>query len=76
MSRFDGQVVVVTGAGSGIGAAAAHRFAAEGATVVVVGRTQEKLDKTAAAAPAGATVLARTADPPKARWSTSPAPWW
>ena len=34
--RVDGQVVVVTGAGSGIGAAMARRFAQEGAAAVVV----------------------------------------
>ena len=33
--RFDGRVVVVTGGASGIGAACARRFAAEGASVVV-----------------------------------------
>jgi NAD(P)-dependent dehydrogenase (short-subunit alcohol dehydrogenase family) len=35
VARFSEKVVVVTGAGSGIGAAAALRFAAEGASVVV-----------------------------------------
>jgi NAD(P)-dependent dehydrogenase (short-subunit alcohol dehydrogenase family) len=32
-NRFDGQVVIVAGAGSGIGRAAAIRFASEGARV-------------------------------------------
>jgi NAD(P)-dependent dehydrogenase (short-subunit alcohol dehydrogenase family) len=34
--RLDGKVAVITGAGSGIGLATAHRFKAEGATVVCV----------------------------------------
>ncbi|GAA0936229.1 SDR family oxidoreductase [Pseudonocardia zijingensis] len=46
--RFAGKVVIVTGAGVGIGAATAQRFAAEGATVVGVGRTEETLKRTAA----------------------------
>ena len=35
MTRFAGKVVLVTGSSSGIGEATAHRFATEGATVVV-----------------------------------------
>ncbi|MDJ0865960.1 MAG: SDR family NAD(P)-dependent oxidoreductase [Myxococcota bacterium] len=39
--RFDGRVVLVTGAASGIGAAAARRFAAEGARVQLGDRNTE-----------------------------------
>jgi NAD(P)-dependent dehydrogenase (short-subunit alcohol dehydrogenase family) len=44
MSRLNGKIAVVTGGNSGIGLAAATRFAAEGADVVIVGRRQEELD--------------------------------
>ncbi len=44
--KFDGEVVVVTGAGSGIGAACADVLGELGATVLAVGRTQSKLEET------------------------------
>ena len=44
---FDGQVIVVTGAGSGIGRCTAHELAALGASTVLVGRRAEKLDAVA-----------------------------
>ena len=46
MGRFDGQVVVVTGAGSGIGQTSAHAFADEGATVVCVDLAGDALTAT------------------------------
>lgn len=42
MERFTNQVAVVTGATSGIGAACARKFAEEGASVILVGRSLER----------------------------------
>jgi 3-oxoacyl-[acyl-carrier protein] reductase len=47
MSQFENQIAVVTGAGRGIGRAIALKFAAEGAGVVCVSRTQENSEKVA-----------------------------
>jgi 3alpha(or 20beta)-hydroxysteroid dehydrogenase len=46
MKRLQNKVAVVTGGGSGIGAATAALFAREGARVLVVGRTEDKLRQT------------------------------
>lgn len=47
--RFDGKVVVVTGAAGGIGSAICRRFASEGAVVVVTDVNAEGAEETAAA---------------------------
>jgi len=62
--RFEGKVVVVTGAGSGIGEATARRFVAEGAHVVLSDSVADKIDATVASLPAGSAtaVVADSAD--------------
>ncbi|CDG21599.1 2-(R)-hydroxypropyl-CoM dehydrogenase [Xenorhabdus poinarii G6] len=47
MNRFNSKVVIVTGAGSGIGAATVQRFYEEGAMIVLSGRNKEKLEHSA-----------------------------
>lgn len=50
-NRFEGKVVIVTGASSGIGAACARAFAGAGAKLVLAARSTEKLDTLRAALP-------------------------
>jgi citronellol/citronellal dehydrogenase len=45
---FDGRVIAVTGGGSGIGRCTAHELASLGATVALVGRRPDKLERVAA----------------------------
>lgn len=44
--RLEGRIALVTGASRGLGAAVAKRFAAEGAHVVALARSQEGLERT------------------------------
>jgi meso-butanediol dehydrogenase/(S,S)-butanediol dehydrogenase/diacetyl reductase len=55
--RFEEKVAIVTGAGSGIGEATARRLSREGASVVLVGRTERKLVRVAANLPQDRTLV-------------------
>ena len=46
MGRIDGKRALITGGGRGIGKGIAHRFAAEGAQVIVTQRDKDLLDAT------------------------------
>lgn len=60
--RLEGKVAIVSGGGTGIGAATARRFAAEGANVVVTGRRPEPLEEVVADT-GGLAVAGDAADP-------------
>lgn len=67
MGKLTGKVAWVTGAGSGIGEAAAIALAHEGAAVVLTGRRKEPLDTVAAAIrQAGGTAVVKPGDLMKA----------
>ncbi|WP_446220126.1 SDR family NAD(P)-dependent oxidoreductase [Micromonospora sp. IBHARD004] len=49
MAQLNDKTALVTGGTTGIGLAAARRFAAEGAHVFITGRRQQQLDEAVAA---------------------------
>ncbi|GAB4509295.1 MAG: SDR family oxidoreductase [Anaerolineae bacterium] len=49
MSKLSNKTAVITGGNSGIGLAVAQEFAAQGATVIITGRDQARLDEAAQA---------------------------
>ena len=46
LNRFAGRVILITGSSAGIGRQAALEFAKEGASVVIHGQHQQRLDGT------------------------------
>ena len=62
MGRLEGKSVVITGAGSGIGRAAAMLFAKEGAKLIIVDKTDGVKETARLVSDAGGTVEAVTAD--------------
>ena len=63
MGKLDGQITIITGAGTGIGREAALMFAEEGATLVLAGRRLEPLEEVASIINAkGGTAVAKSVD--------------
>ncbi len=62
MQRYENKVVLITGAGSGIGRATAKRMASEGARLMLVDRNEKGLDQTCDELPAGTEVLRQAMD--------------
>jgi NAD(P)-dependent dehydrogenase (short-subunit alcohol dehydrogenase family) len=64
--RYEGKTALISGGGTGIGAATARRLKQEGANVLIMGRRQAQLE--AVAAPSGASVfVGDAADPIQAQ---------
>ena len=63
MGKLDGQITIITGAGTGIGREAALMFAEEGATLVLAGRRLEPVEEVASIIKTnGGTAVAKSVD--------------
>ena len=62
MARLDGKIALISGGTSGIGAATAKLFQAEGATVIVTGSSQKSADAAKAALPGVEVIVSNAAD--------------
>lgn len=69
--HISGKTALVTGSTAGIGLAIAERLAAEGAEVIISGRSQDKLDAAAARVSKAGKVRAILADPATAEGSAA-----
>lgn len=61
--RFEGKAVMIVGAGSGLGAAAAAAFCCEGARLILVDRNEGGLSRQAARDPGATIICADATDP-------------